>query len=191
MAAGQMSFVRPEITRASIRWFETAAYAAITVLILWWLSGAVVDAYWRGGLMLGAGFTGFWLTRAAYLSARASADRSGPGMVLIDERRITYLGPNAGGFASINALEAIELWAPDPPYYAYAECWILRHQDAPEGLIIPTNAEGAGGLIDAFSALPGFEADKAVAALGAEEGSVATVWRRAEPPGLAIPLRRT
>ncbi len=46
-------------------------------------------------------------------------------------------------------------------------------------------------MIDAFAALPGFEADKAVAALGAAEGSVATVWRRAEPQGLAIPLRRT
>ncbi len=186
-----MSFIRPEISRASIRWFETAAYAAVTVLILWWLSGAAVDVYWRGGLMLGVGFTGFWLTRAAYLSARAATGRDGPGMVLIDERRITYLGPEAGGFASINALEAIELWAPDPPGYFYAECWILRHLDAPEGLIIPTNAEGAGGLIDAFAALPGFEADKAVAALGAAEGSVATVWRRAEPQGLAIPLRRT
>ncbi len=186
-----MSFIRPEISRASIRWFETAAYAAVTVLILWWLSDAAVDVYWRGGLMLGVGFTGFWLTRAAYLSARAATGRDGPGMVLIDERRITYLGPEDGGFASINALEAIELWAPDPPSYIYAECWILRHLDAPEGLIIPTNAEGAGGLIDAFAALPGFEADKAVAALGAAEGSVATVWRRAEPQGLAIPLRRT
>lgn len=186
-----MSFIRPEISRATIRWFETAAYAAITVLILWWLSGAAVDTYWRGGLMLGVGFVGFWLTRAAYLSARASADRSGPGVVLIDERRITYLGPEVGGFASINSLQAIELWAPDPPYYVYDERWILRHQDAAEGLTIPTSAEGAGGLIDAFSALPGFEADKAVAALGAAEGSVATIWRRAEPPGLAIPVRRT
>ena len=84
MAARQMSFVRPEITRASIRWFETAAYAVITVLILWWLAGAAVDAYWRGGLMLGAGFTGFWLTRAAYLSARGGLDA-----VLSEARRQT------------------------------------------------------------------------------------------------------
>lgn len=186
-----MNFVRPEITRATLRWFETAIYAAVTVLILWWLTGAAVDVYWRIGLMLFVGFTGFWLTRAAYLSARAASSRDGPGMVLIDERRITYLGPERGGFASINALEAIELWAPDPPYYRYDECWILRHVDADEGLIIPTNAEGAGGLIDAFSALPGFEARRAVAALDGEEGSVTTIWRRAPPPGLAIPPRRT
>ena len=186
-----MSFVRPEISRATVRWFETATYAAVTLLILWWLSGAAVDVYWRIGLMLAVGFIGFWLTRAAYLSARASASRDGPGMVLIDERRITYLGPEAGGFASINALEAIEVWAPDPPFYLYDACWILRHEDSEQGLIIPTNAEGAKGLIDAFSALPGFEADKAIAALGADEGSVATVWRRAEPPGLAIPPGRT
>ena len=186
-----MSFIRPEITRASLRWFETAVYAAVTLLILWWLLTAAVDIYWRIGLMLVVGFTGFWLTRAAYLSARANRDRDGPGMVLIDERRITYLGPELGGFASINALEAIEVWAPDPPYYFDAACWILRQLDVDEGLIIPTNAEGAAGLIDAFSALPGFEADKAIAALNASEGSVATVWRRAELPGLAIPLRRT
>ncbi len=186
-----MSFVRPEISRAILRWFETAVYTAATVLILWWLTGVAVDVYWRTGLMLAVGFIGFWLTRAAYLSARASAGRDGPGMVLIDERRITYLGPELGGFASINALEAIEVWAPDPPYYQYTSCWILRHEESDQGLIIPTNAEGASGLIDAFSALPGFEADKAVAALSAEEGSVATVWRRVAPPGLAIPLRPT
>ena len=186
-----MSFIRPEIARAARRWFETAAYATVTVLILWWLSGAAVDIYWRAGLMLGVGFSGFRLTRAAYHSARAATDRDGPGMVLIDERRITYLGPEFGGFASINALEAIELWAPDPAFYMYDERWILRHEDSAQGLIIPTNAEGAKGLIDAFSALPGFEAEKAVAALGAAEGSVATVWRRSEPAGLAIPFPRT
>ena len=38
-----MSFIRPEISRASIRWFETATYAAVTILILWWLSGVAVD----------------------------------------------------------------------------------------------------------------------------------------------------
>lgn len=186
-----MSFVRPEISRAIVRWFETATYGAVTLLILWWLTGAAVDVYWRIGLMLGVGFTGFWLTRAAYLSARAGAGRDGPGMVLIDERRITYLGPERGGFASINALEAIEVWAADPPAYQYEPCWILRHPDADAGLLIPTNAEGAKGLIDAFSALPGFEARRAIAALDGEEGSVTTVWRRAEPPGLAIPPRRT
>lgn len=186
-----MSFVRPEISRATIRWFETAAYAAVTLLILWWLTGAAVDVYWRAGLMLAVGFIGFWLTRAAYLSARAASGRDGPGMVLIDERRITYLGPSFGGFASINALEAIEVWAPDPPYADAASRWILRHQDAEDGLMIPTNAEGAGGLIDAFSALPGFEARRAVAALEGDGGSVTTVWRRADPPGLAIPPQRT
>ena len=186
-----MSFIRPEITRAALRWMETAIYAGVTVIILWWLTGAAVDIYWRVGLMLGVGFAGFWLTRAAYHSARAATDRDGPGMVLIDERRITYLGPETGGFASINALETIEVWAADPPFYQYACCWILRHEDSDQGLIIPTNAEGAKGLVDAFSALPGFEADRAIAALGAEEGSVATVWRRSEPPGLAIPGART
>ena len=186
-----MSFVRPEIARAALRWGETAIYAGVSLAVLWWLASAASDTYWRVALMLGAGFVGFWLTRAAYMSARASVNRDGPGMVLIDERRITYLGPQLGGFASIHALEVIEIWAPDPPYDDSGPRWILRHQDADEGLMIPTNAEGASGLIDAFAALPGFEADKAIAALGGTLGSVATVWRRAAPPGLAIPPRRT
>ena len=181
-----MSFIRPEITRTALRWAETAVYGAATLLILLWLSGAAVNGVWRAGLMIVVAAAGFWLTRAAYLSARAAASRQGPGMVLIDERRITYLGPEAGGFASLNALEAIEIWAPDPPYWQYETHWILRHEDADEGLIIPTTAEGAGNLIDAFSALPGFEPSKALAALNAPSGSVATIWRRRDPPGLAI-----
>ena len=186
-----MSFVRPEIAAAVRRWAETAVYLCATMAAIVWLWGAAADPVWRAGLILLVAAGGLGLTRAAFLSARASAGGQGPGMVLIDERRITYLGPEAGGFASINALEAIEIWAPDPPYWDYETRWILRHADADEGLAIPTTAEGAAGLIDAFSALPGFEPQKALAALHASEGSVATIWRRAEPVGLAIPAGRT
>ncbi len=186
-----MSFVRPEITLFAKRWAETAAYTAATLGGVIWLWGAASDPYWRAGLIVVVLVVGLGLVRAAYLTARASGDRDGPGMVLIDERRITYLGPEVGGFASINALEAIEVWAPDPPYWEYETCWILRHGDAPEGLAIPTTAEGAGALLDAFAALPGFEPQKALAALSAKEGSVTTVWRRSELAGLAIPAART
>ena len=186
-----MSFIRPEVQQFAAKWAETAIYATATCVGAIWLWGAAADPYWRAGLILVVAVVGFALSRAAYLSARSSADSQGPGVVLIDERRITYLGPEMGGFASINALEAIEIWAPDPPYWEYETRWILRHQDADEGLAIPTTAEGASGLIDAFSALPGFEPQKAIGALRAPEGSVATIWRRTEPSGLAIAAGRT
>ena len=70
-----MSFVRPELARAAMRWAETAVYGCATALILFWLSGAAVNGLWRVGLMIVVAAAGFWLTRAAYLSARAAADR--------------------------------------------------------------------------------------------------------------------
>ena len=166
-----MTFIRPELRRLAARWAETAAFAVATLAALGWLQGVAHDVYWRWGLSLAIAALGFWFIRAASLSALAASDEDGPGMVVIDERRIAYLGPTTGGFASINEICEIRL-APGP-------VWLLSHADE-EDLAIPAGAEGAERILDAFSALPGFEAPRAVSALTSMAPAPVTIWRRPE-----------
>lgn len=174
-----MSFLRPEATRLVLRWLETAVYAALTAAALLWIMG---DAGWRGparwivgGACLAAGL---WLTRSAALSALARGEAIAPGVVQIDERRIAYLGPETGGVASLDDIEEIEIWAPEPAYWRYGTEWIFRWSQTEPALIVPAAAKGADELIDACAALPGFSPSRALAALGAAEGGRVTIWRR-------------
>jgi hypothetical protein len=69
--------------------------------------------------------------------------------------------------------------------------WLLRG-GGPEPLRVPMAADGAEALLDAFAALPGFDAGRADRALAAEIETL--VWRRATPaadvPRLADGRRR-
>lgn len=162
-----MSFFRPEARRLIARWTETAVWAFAALALAWWiLSGGLgLTRALVGGVAL---LAVLWLLRAAVLSALSAAPEPAPGIVLIDERRITYLGPDTGGFASINALRQIET--------TRTGAWRLWSEEEDRPLVIPTAADGADELIDAFAALPGFQPAPAVAALRAREGKV--VWRR-------------
>ncbi|MEO1613719.1 MAG: hypothetical protein AAFU55_15390, partial [Pseudomonadota bacterium] len=116
-----------------------------------------------------------------------------PGVVQIDERRIAYFGPHQGGLVSINDIQAIEIWTADESVWRYEPDWVLRWSETESALIIPVSAQGADGLPDAFTALPGFNAAKAIAALKAPEGRTVTIWRRAaamDAPALAPPAAR-
>jgi len=180
-----MSFFRPEAVKPLLRWSETAFYGAATFFGALWLYNAVSDPLWRWGLIAAVALFGAGMIRAAILSALAAHDDEGPGIVQIDERRIAYFGPEAGGIASINEIHSIDIAAPDPSVWIYEARWILRGEGEEAALSIPATAKGAEGLADAFSALPGFEPARAIAALHAQEGARSTIWRR---PGAVVDL---
>lgn len=178
-----MSFFRPEATRLVLRWAETAVWGAITAAGVLWLaldSGLAGPARWIGAAVLLA--LGLWLVRAAAITALAGGEVDAPGVVEIDERRIAYLGPEAGGVASLEEIHTIEIWAPAPEYWRYGAEWIFRWSESEPALVVPSTAKGAAALIDACAALPGFAPSRAVAALGAPKGSRITIWRRDDKP---------
>ena len=95
------------------RWAESGLTALIAAVLLW--QGA--DLAWYGGwwgwwlgwvlMAAGAGVT-LWCV-AAVQRARVRGHSDGPGMVVIEERRIGYYGPEGGGFIDIDDLVRIEL----------------------------------------------------------------------------------
>lgn len=162
-----MSFFRTEAVSQVTRWVETTLYAALTLgAVMWLWSPPMGTARIFAIIIIGA--AGFWLTRAAALSALAGGPLAAPGVVTIDERRIAYFGPHDGGVISINGLAAVGVDG--------RGAWRLWAEDGGPPVVIPSSAEGADGLIDAFAALPGFQPAPAVAALRARKAI--TIWRR-------------
>lgn len=176
-----MSFFRTEAVAHITRWLETAVYAGLTLAALAWLWSPPMSSV-RIFVVLIIGAAGFWLTRAAFVSALAGGPLAAPGVVNIDERRIAYFGPDDGGVISINGIGAISVDGKGR--------WQLWSEEGGPPVAIPATAEGADGLIDAFSALPGFQAAPAIA--GVRGRRLITIWchpGRPLPDGLAPPER--
>jgi hypothetical protein len=125
-------------------------------------------------LLAGSLALAFWLGRDALLRARL-AETKGPGLVAVREGRVGYLGPEAGGIADLDALISVEMaHRPEGPV------WVLRPAGGPS-VAIPVAAEGAEGLLDTLTALPGFAPGAVAAALDAPPGAHIILWRRKGP----------
>ncbi|MEZ5796017.1 MAG: hypothetical protein R3D63_00055 [Paracoccaceae bacterium] len=171
--------IRPEAMARLRRWSEPATGAVLLAIGLWVASrGGWLLALAGGGLAaMGAGWLVLGLRRM-----RFAAGTEAPGLVELDEGRITYLGPQMGGSISLPDLIEIRLLS-----LRGRRAWRLRQADG-QVLQVPLDAAGAGVLFDAFSALPGLGSAALVAAL---DGPAATgtslpagnsadrlVWRR-------------
>ena len=163
-------------TRLRLRWGEFAVSAALTlILIFFGAQNAMAGGVFGWTMMaLGAG-CGVW-ARLAFLRAYAGQRRDDPGVVVVEERRITYLGPETGGVLSIDALRAVDVES------GPNATWILREAGGPT-LRIPAGARGVRELPEALAALPEFSEARALKAIAAEGAAMHAVWRRAAPAG--------
>ena len=171
--------IRPEVQILARRWLEPALGAGVLALGLWaatrggWFLAAI------GGAVAALGAA--WMI-LGYRRMRFQGADDAPGMVEVDEGRISYLGPRVGGSVSLADLAEIRLLT-----LRGRRVWRLRQGDGLV-LLVPLDAAGAAAIFDAFSTLPGLGSAALVAAL---TGPVATgqtlpganqadllVWRR-------------
>lgn len=147
--------------------------------------GLMVLGVWLG--VTGIGFVriigaavaiaGAVLIFAGVQRVRFRVGSGGPGVVQIDEAQVTYYGPLNGGVISLGALTLVELVGA-----GVAQHWRLT-EPGTAPLSIPTKAEGADLLFDAFATLQGLDVPRMLNALahGAEHPVV--IWRK-EPARL-------
>lgn len=159
--------MRPEAREALWRARETLAGAALVLVALWLGLSAFGLLRW---VAWGIGLVGLALVWTGVQRWRFSPAGRGPGVVEVDERRLVYWGPLSGGAMDLDDLLRLEFDPGGMPGH-----WVLTSVRG-ERLAVPANAEGAEGLLDLFSALPGLRAEALVAAVGAREAVV--VWRR-------------
>lgn len=164
-----MSFIRPEAKAGLARWREALAGAAVIALGLYWALSVGGFLGWIGWLLVpaGAGIAVIGVQRARFRIAG-----QGPGVVMVDEGEITYMGPLSGGSVSVPDLERLVL---DPS--ARPAHWVLDQPGQPV-LHIPVNAEGAGDLFDVFATLPGLRTERMLAELNRGGGHPVVIWER-------------
>ena len=163
-----MSFVRPEVRDGLYRWREVLVGAAALALGLRLASNAFGAVFLIG---CGLALAGAALIAAGIQRARFRAGGGGMGIVDIDERQITYLGPYGGGALAVDDLVEIGV---DP-----SRAWLIRDRNGTH-LMIPMNAEGADALFDAFSAVPGLSSAQLVDAARSHPRQYTIVWERAQ-----------
>lgn len=176
------SAFRPEALALLSRFREPALGGLVLALGLWVAT--------RGGWFLG--LAGGWVaalgvawTILALRRLRFAAGTVAPGLVEVDEGRITYMGPSLGGSIGLPDLAEIRLLT-----LRGRRVWRLRQADG-QALLVPLDAAGAEGLFDAFATLPGLGSAALVAALDAPAAGAAgpalvpagrpqdlLVWRR-------------
>lgn len=169
-----MGLVRPGAAAALARWRAVLAGAAAAGLGLWWVLTSWGLLVWTGWVLVAAGLA---LALAGVQRARFRTGAGGPGVVVVDEGEITYMGPLTGGSAALAEVDRLVLdRTARPPH------WLLERAGAP-ALAIPVNAEGAEALFDAFAALPGLRTERMLAELGNRGPHPVVIWaRRGAPP---------
>ena len=175
-----MALIRPEVTDLIWRAREVI-WAGLVVALGGWLIAL-------GGFVLvplGAlvGGVGLVLAVTAVRRMRFEQTIGAPGLVELDEAQVGYLGPEVGGFLSLQELVELRILT-----LRGRRLWRLKQADG-QALLIPVDAKGAERLFDAFSGLPGMDSGELVAALGQPippgEGAVTlaaqtrVIWRRA------------
>jgi hypothetical protein len=177
-----VSFVRPEAMAALRRFGEPAVYAAIAGVCLWKGVALLADGALIGlaPMALGAlaAFAVLGTAERAFVAVRSA--RAGPGIVAVQEGRISYFSPLGGGSVAVDALVRVDILAGDilAGDGAVGEPrWELT-DEAGQRLVIPASAANAGALLDVLGGLPGFNNMTVVLAMQAEAPGRSAIWRR-------------
>ena len=178
-----MSFLRPAALGVVRQLAEPLVWAFVTLWSAhqaWQASGSAVWLSVVFGAVTLVCLAGLAVALQRYVLGMRSG---GTGMVMIEEGRITYLGPFGGAAVAIDLLVSIGIEHGDPVGGAL---WRLQDNDG-RSLLIPVGAPGAEKLTDTFAQLGGFNQLGVIRALSARAPGYAVIWRRQEAPsGLAL-----
>ena len=167
-----MSFIRPEVKAFFVKWREAIIAGAI-------LMGSLQAASSTTGLVKGLSWATALIGAALFIEgvrrARLPERSGGVGVVEVDERQITYLGPLGGGAISINELIRVKVRTTDLGPMASDFYWEFTDSDG-QRLTIPGDAENAAALFDALTALPGADYEAVIRASSSTEHADFLVW---------------
>jgi hypothetical protein len=90
----------------------------------------------------------------------------------VDEGQVTYFGPLTGGAVALRDMEILALIRSG----GQSPHWRLTANGG--DLHIPTDAEGADDLFDAFTTLPGLRTERMVQALRDGTHDDVVIWQR-------------
>ena len=173
-----MSFIRPDAKAFLMKWREAIIAGIILLGSLQAASsttGAIELLSWATALIGAALFI------EGVRRARLPERSGGVGVVEVDERQITYLGPVGGGAISINDLMRVKVRTTALGPHAADFYWEFTDREG-QRLTIPGNAENASALFDALTVLPGADYEAVIRASKSRDEGEHLVWTSAQRP---------
>ncbi len=160
------------------KWSEALVMAAVLLVAIWLYLRADATANAAllviASILIGASIALLFL---AIRRVRLHSEKQGFGMVEVQERKITYFGPDTGGAVSIDDLSKVEIVSTHATGYVDVTYWQLTDRWG-NILIIPAGAEGSDAMVDSFSALSGVKYDLIIAAMAATDDALFTIWKK-------------
>ena len=151
-----MTLIRPEVTDLIWRAREVIWGSLVVACGLWLMTLGGFVLIPVGGVVAAIGLV---LATTAARRMRFTQTIAAPGLVELDEAQVGYLGPEIGGFLSLNEVVELRILT-----LRGRRVWRLKQADG-QALLIPVDAAGAERLFDAFANLPGIEQSALMAAL--------------------------
>ena len=174
--------IRPELRVALERGREALAGVAVILFALWLGLGSFGVTRL---IAVAVGLFGAGLVWTGVQRWRFVRGTGGPGIVEVDERRLTYWGPLSGGTVDLDDLLRLDLDPGGKPAH-----WLLTPRSG-EVLAVPVTAKGGEALLDLFTALPGLRTEALLAALDRTEGPRVVLWQSPNVIAFPRPERRT
>ncbi len=178
-----MNFIRPEVRAFLYKWREAIVAG---IILLGSLQAAVMNIGFLKYMSYAGALVGAALFIEGVRRARLPYDSGGVGVVEVDERRITYLGPMSGGAISINELIRVKVRTTSLGPAASDFYWEFTDREG-QRLTIPGDAENAGALFDALTVLKGADYEAVIRASTITEESEHLVWTSAQTPSIDLP----
>lgn len=169
-----MSFIRPAARQAIQHYGEPAALSLITIWAIWQGSVMAADGRWLALVPAGVCVVAI-LALFAWIERTMVAWKSrhtGPGVVVIDEGRIAFLGPAGGVVMAVDMLVVVEVWTEGDRMG-----WYLA-DELGQTITIPGGAVGAEALLDRLGTLQGFDHFAMIGAMRGDAARRTRVWSR-------------
>ncbi|MDB2475665.1 hypothetical protein N9X06_01685 [Paracoccaceae bacterium] len=116
-------------------------------------------------------FIGIALGYSAIQRLRFHRNTEGQGIVHFVEGQITYFGPESGGIVAVGDITRVMLHK-----IGRENVWVIE-QPAQPALVIPTNAQGADRLFDAFVLLPNWNVEFTLSRLEDNQSHEDVIWQ--------------
>ncbi|MGI9389119.1 MAG: hypothetical protein ACR2O1_03600 [Boseongicola sp.] len=172
-----MNLIRPEAAAVLSRWREVLAGLVVALIGVWLITNRFGALYLIGwGLSVG----GFSMMIAGIRHARFPAGSGGPGIIELDERKLTYFSPETGGSVSLDDLLKIAIRTTDAGPFVSDMFWEWTDTTG-QTLAVPSDAEGSEQIFDALSALDDVDYDAVMKASGEVTENYFVVWKRPKP----------
>ena len=183
-----MSFIRPEAAQVLRTWGVPAAFGIAGVAMIWHGWSITSRGGFVGIVLIGLGIFSCLALFGAVERAlsRWRGRHGGPGVVIVEEGRISYFGPDIGGVVAIDALDKVDIVTTDQGPMTEDLTWRLSDSYG-QTLVIPGGAEGTSEMLDVLGTLPGFDHMAVVRAMGSTDNAHFKLWSREKGPLAPLP----